>query len=128
MAIFEPQPAFKMYAFDRGWRIMKYVTEHLFKRTDVAARWWFNKAQATYLRSKTQGNFAKYWMYVYMIGLYLAGGAQYLSAMIMAGLFLAIQTILLSLWVVLSIIIIGILTLCTFAYSRFYRIFYRCPD
>ena len=107
---------------------MKYVTENLFKRTDVAARWWFTKAEDIKTRSKRQGAFIKYWMYVYMVGLYLAGGVQYVSAMLMAGLFLGMQTILLSLWVVFSIIMIGILTLCTFAYSRFYRIFYRCPD
>ncbi len=128
MAIFEPQPAFKIYAFERGWRIMKYVTENLFKRTDVAARWWFTKAEDAKTRSTTQGAFVKYWMYVYMAGLYLAGGAQYVSAMILAALFLLVQSILLSLWVVFSIITIGILWLCTFAYSRLYRIFYRCPD
>jgi hypothetical protein len=128
MAMFEVQPAHKIYAFDRGWRIMKYVTETLFKRTDVAARWWFTKAKDAFARSKTQGAFVKYWLYVYMVGLYMAGAAQYLTAMLFAGLFLAIQTILLSLWVGFSIIMIGILTACTFTYSRFYRIFYRCPD
>ena len=128
MATFEVQPAYKIYAFDRGWRIMKYVTETLFKRTDVAARWWFTKAQDAFARSKTQGSFVKYWMYVYMIGLYLAGAVQYVIAMLFAGLFLAVQTILLSLWVAFSIIMIGLLTVCTFTYSRFYRIFYRCPD
>jgi hypothetical protein len=124
MAMFEVQPAHKIYAFDRGWRIMKYVTETLFKRTDVAARWWFTKARDAFARSKTQGAFVKYWLYVYTVGLYMAGAAQYLSAMLFAGLFLAIQTILLSLWVAFSIIMMGILTVCTFTYSRFYRIFY----
>ena len=128
MATFEVQPAYKIYAFDRGWRIMKYVTETLFKRTDVAARWWFSKAQDARTRSSTQGSFVKYWIYVYMIGLYLAGAVQYVIAMLFAGLFLTIQTILLSLWVVFSVIMIGLLTVCTFTYSRFYRIFYRCPD
>lgn len=128
MSVFELQPAYKIYAFDRGWRIMKYVMDNLFKRTDTAARWWFTKADDAKTRSVTQGAFVKYWIYVYMAGLYLAGGAQYVSAMILVCLFLAVQTILLSLWVSFSIFLIGVLWLCTFAYSRFYRIFYRCPD
>src|SRR5579872_4619541 len=128
MQMFEVQPAHKIYAFDRGWRIMKYVTHHLFKRTDVAARWWFTKAEDVKTRSATKGMFVKYWFYVYMIGLYLAGGVQYVSAMIIAALFIAIQSIVLSIWVALSVIVIGILAACTFTYARFYRIFFRCPD
>src|SRR6266581_4757272 len=84
MAIYEVQPAYKIYAFDRGWRIMQYVTENLFKRTDLAARWWFNKARDLISSTTHKGSFIKYWAYV----------------------------------------IVG----CTFTYSRFYRIFFRCPD
>lgn len=126
--LFEVQPAHKMYAFDRGWRIMKYVTENLFTRTHVAARWWFSKAQDARTRSATQGTFVKYWMYVYMVGLYMAGGAQYLSAMALAALFLVLQSIALALWATLSVVVIGLLAVYTFAFSRFYRIFFRCPD
>lgn len=129
MAMFKVQPAaYKIYAFDRGWRIMKYVTEHLFNRTNIAARWWFTKAQEALAHSRTRGAFIKYWIYVYMAGLYFAGAAQYVSAMILAGLFLVLQTIVLSLWAALSMLLIGLLAVCTFAYARFYRIFFRCPD
>ena len=122
------QPAYKIYAFDRGWRIMRYVTEHLFKRTDLAARWWFGKAQDANTYGKTKGMFVRYWLYVCVAGLWLAGAIQYICAMLFAGLFLSIQTVLLSIWVALCLLAIGILALCTFVYGRFYRIFYRCPD
>jgi len=128
MLFFEIQPAPKIYAFDRGWRIMKYVTKNLFKRTDVAARWWFNKAQDAMNYGRTRSAFIKYWMYVIVLGLWMAGAAQYVSAMLLACLFLAVQTILLSIWVAISMVMIGFLTLCTFVYGRFYRIFFRCPD
>jgi len=128
MALYEIQPAYKIYAFDRGWRIMRYVTEHLFKRTDVAARWWFNKAQDVTRSTASKGWFIKYWAYVVVAGMWLAGATQYVSAMILAGLFLAIQAIALSAWVVLSMLIMGLLAVCTFAYSWYYRIFLRCPD
>lgn len=128
MALFEVQPAYKIYAFERGWRIMRYVTEHLFQRTNLAARWWFTKAEDTHIRSMGKGAFVKYWMYVYMGGLYLAGAAQYISAMIIALLFLVLQFLTLVSWAAVCLCTIALLAICTFAYARFYRIFFRCPD
>lgn len=128
MALFEVQPAHKIYAFERGWRIMGYVTNHLFQRTNLAARWWFTKAQDAQIRNASKGAFVKYCVYVYMAGMYLAGAAQYLSAITLAALFLALQFIVLVLWAFVSLCMIGLLTVGTFAYSRFYRIFFRCPD
>jgi len=128
MAIYEVQPAYKIYAFDRGWRIMQYVTENLFKRTDLAARWWFNKARNLISSTTNKGSFIKYWAYVIVGGLGLAGAAQYVSAMLLAALFLAVQAIVLSVWVGISVLIMGSLAVCTFTYSTFYRIFFRCPD
>jgi len=128
MAIYEIQPAYKIYAFDRGWRIMRYVTEHLFKRTDVAARWWFNKAQDLIRSTASKGWFIKYWVYVIVAGMWLAGATQYVSAMILAAAFLAVQAVVLSAWVGVSVVIMSLLALCTFTYGRFYRIFFRCPD
>ncbi len=128
MTLFEVQPAYKIYAFDRGWRIIRYVTENLFKRTNVTARWWFDKGKDVLAWGALKGSFAKYWSYVVMVGMMAAGGVQYVTAMMMAGLFVAVQSILLSLWAALSLLAIGILFVCTFAYSRFYRIFFRCPD
>src|SRR5438876_6670471 len=128
MALFEVQPAPKIYAFDRGWRIMKYVTENLFKRTDVAARWWFTKARDVINYGAGKSMFVKYWAYVLVAGLWLAGAAQYASAMALAALFLFVQSILLSVWVAICMVLIGLLAGCTFTYSRFYRIFFRCAD
>lgn len=128
MSVFQPQPAYKIYAFDRGWRIMKYVTENLFKRTDIAARWWFTKATDIIRYSSGRHWFVKYWSYVLVAGLYFAGASQYLSAMVLAGLFLALYTILLSIGVGIAVLLIALLMACTFVYSRFYRIFFRCPD
>jgi hypothetical protein len=128
LKLYEEQPAYKIYAFDRGWRIMKYVTENLFKRTDVAARWWFDKASMVNGWGSRGGWFKKYWAYVVIAGMWLAGGIQYVTAMIVAALFLAFQAVALSIWVVLSVMMMALLALFTFAYSRYYRIFCRCPD
>ncbi len=128
MKLYEIQPAYKIYAFDRGWRIMKYVSENLFKRTDVSARWWFDKAK--YLLNRFSGSewYIKYCIYVVVGGLGLAGGAQYVSAMVLVALFIAVQAIILSIWATISSVLMGILAGANFVYARFYRIFYRCPD
>lgn len=128
MNLYVPQPAYKIYAFDRGWRIMNYVTSHLFQRTDKQARWWFGKAQNVILWASSKEWYAKYAAYVVVGGLWLAGGSQYISAMIIAALFLALQAVLLSIWAAFSAIFMGLLSAYNVIYSRIYGIFYRCPD
>jgi Double-GTPase 2 len=128
MNLYVPQPAYKIYAFDRGWRIMKYVTEHLFKRTHATAQWWFGKAGDVLNWGKYRPWYMKYWSYIVMAGMGLAGGTQYVSAMILAALFIVLQTVILSVWAFLSAILMGILAVATFLYARVYRIFFRCPD
>ena len=128
MNIVVAQPAHKLYAFDRGWRIMRYVMKPLFQRINVAARWWFHKAEEAKAFGGSRNMLIRCCIYVCIVGLVLAGGIQCACAMILVGLFLLIQSIMLSIWVVLCLIMIGILALCTFVYSRFYRIFFRCTD
>ncbi|HMH10488.1 MAG TPA: hypothetical protein VK553_07240 [Candidatus Nitrosopolaris rasttigaisensis] len=128
MAFIETQPAYKIYPFDRGWRIISYVIKSLFNRTHTAACWWFNKGQGRVARARWQGKLVLYCAYVVMIGMALAGGFQYVPAMILIVLFVAIQPILLSLWAVVCLLAIVILAFCTLVYSRLYRIFFRCPD
>src|SRR6266571_5361276 len=109
MNLYVPQPAYKIYAFDRGWRIMKYVTENLFKRTHVAARWWFDRADRVRVWAIGEHWFKKYWAYVVVVGLAVAGATQYASAMLVAALFLAAQAAVLSLWVALSVLTMALL-------------------
>lgn len=138
MARFHAQPASKIYAFDRGWRIEKYVTIHLFRQMHLFALTWFRQARRARLWSRRLmasngvGRWLiyaiKYGVLVSIAGIYLAGGVQYLSAMLMTALFLTLQSIFLSLWVVLSFLLMGLLACYTFAYTRYYRIFQRCPN
>src|SRR5262249_30275583 len=122
------QPAYKIYAFDRGWRIMRYVTTHLFKRTHATAQWWFGKARNVSNWGKYRNWFLKYWSFVVVAGLALAGATQYVSAMILAALFIVLQAIVLGVWAGFSVLLMGVLAAYTFLYSRIYRIFFRCPD
>jgi len=128
MNIYTPQPAYKIYAFDRGWRVLKYVVRHLFLRTQAEAEWWFKKAQGVRHWSIGEDWYKVYAAWVVIVGLWIAGGIQYVTATIVAALFIAAQVTALSLWAAISLIGMGVLSICTFAYSRYYRIFFRCPD
>jgi len=126
--LYTPQPAYKIYAFDRGWRVIRYTTQHLFARTDIAARWWFNQANSVRSWGASHEWYINYWAWVVIVGMWLAGGTQYISAFALAALFIGVQTLILSLWVALSCVTIGVLAAITFSYSRIYQIFFRCPN
>ena len=128
MNLYVPQPAHKIYAFDRGWRVLKYVAHHLFVRTNQAARWWWKRADSVRIWATPEHWFKKYCAWVIVVSFALAGAAQYLSAFALVALFVVIQSVLLTTWAALALLGMGILAGWNFAYSRFYRIFYRCPN
>ena len=128
MNLYLPQPAYKIYAFDRGWRVLRYVVQHLFERTNFAAKQWMNRAEATKRWSMTQPLLKKYWAWVLMLGFWIAGGTQYISATPIAALFAVVQAILLLIWATIALVGMGLLSVFTFLYAKYYRIFCRCPD
>lgn len=128
MNLYLPQPAYKIYAFDRGWRVLNYVTKNLFLRTDIEAKRWYARGNRTRAWGALQPWYGKYCAWVVIIGMGIAGATQYVSAMLIAALFIAVQALLLSIWSGICLIGMGILSSYTFLYSRFYRIFCRCPN
>src|ERR1700694_1463390 len=124
----ETQPAYKIYAFDRGWRIMRNITNNLFKRAGTTTRWWWNKAGDALFYEGRRNWFINYSIFILVGGYFLAGVAQYISAIVVAVLFLSLYIILLFIWAAISLVLISLLFVCTFTFSRFYRIFFRCPD
>jgi double-GTPase-like protein len=128
MKFYVSQPAYKIYAFDRGWRIMRHVTIHLFQRTHISALKWFQKARDLVNTAHYKEWYVKYALYTVVGGLVLGGIAQYASAMLITALFIAIHAIILSVWAALSTLLMGLLATFTFTYSRYYGIFFRCPD
>jgi hypothetical protein len=128
MQLYLPQPARKIYAFDRGWRVINYVREHLFARTTVEAKRWIGYAGTWSGKISGADNLAvKYWDFCLAAGCWLAGVAQYLSAMTLVIIFLLVQSLVLAVWALLAMLFMGALSLYTFVYARFNRIFVRCP-
>ena len=117
LELYVPQPAYKLYAFDRGWRIMHFVTMNLFKRIHASALGWFSKAGDLANRARYENWYRQYSLYVAVAGLGLGGATQYASASIVAGLFIALYAIVLGVWATLSMLLLSILAAWTFAYS-----------
>lgn len=127
--IYTSQPAPLSYPFDGGWQVMKYVRENVFKRTDVAAREYYKKAEPRKLEAEAEARkIPKYWKYCIYLGFMLAGFSQYVSAMLIVGIFLILQFLTLIIWAFVAMLVAGILALFTFLYGQYYRLFFRCPD
>lgn len=129
MKLYEPQPAPLIYAYDGGWQVMKYVTEHVFSRTSTEAQKWFKWGEPWQSKAKLEDNkLLKYWFWCVFIGAWFAGCSQYIAAMLIVTLFVAIQFIVLVTWVAITSVLMALLFVVNFIYGTYYKIFYRCPD
>jgi hypothetical protein len=125
---FEAQPAYPMYPVDRGWRVARYVAQATFARTRTAAAWWFDHAADFKSNADAADNAVfTYWWYCVAGGCYLAGGAQYVSAMLFVTVFLLLHVLVLSVWFLGAALLIALLAVYTRAYSLYHRAYYRCP-
>jgi hypothetical protein len=129
MKLYEPQPASLIYAFDKGWRVISFVWTHIFAKTDITARWWFSKGSDFKLRAQYQVNkVLKFWLWTLVIGCYVAGFFQYISAMAIVVIFMFLQFILLIVWASISGILMALLSGFNYIYGNVNKIFFRCPD
>jgi len=128
------QPASRIYAVDGGWRVQAYVWKNLFIRTHRSAMPWFIGRKNRWIRGfvwwfkDPRGwKIFKFWSYCIGVGVGLGGVSQYISATIVATAFAGLLTALLTVWTLLSLLFIGILTAGNYIYSSIYRLSYRCP-
>lgn len=124
----EKQPAYLLYPCDRGWRIIKYVRANLFARTAASANTWYTQGQDYKTKSEaTDNGVGKYWLICIAGGFYLAGLAQYLSALLFVALFVTVQLIVLAVLFAASVVMIFLLATYNKAYSLWFQAHYRCP-
>lgn len=129
MKLFEPQPAHLMYPFQGGWQVMGHVYANVFAKTDTEARGWFVIGSKWEAMAQAENNkILKYWYYCAYAGAGLAGAFQYLSAMVIVVVFLAIQLVLLLAWSTSAATLMALLTIANYLYASYYRIFVRCPS
>ena len=76
MKLIEPQPAYRLYPFDRGWRVMGYVRRNIWTRTRSSTTWWFDTASDWWDRGGGS-TVAQYWSKCIAGGAWLGGASQY---------------------------------------------------
>lgn len=128
LKLYEPQPAHLMYAFKGGWNVMAYVKDNVFAATSTEAQAWTRRGDPSRDKARTADSmWVKYWLYSLYVGFVLAGWSQYISAMFVVSVFVALQFVVLTALMILSGVLIGLLAGGNFLYSSAYRIFNRCP-
>jgi Double-GTPase 2 len=125
------QPAYKMYAFGRGWYVTTRFTGHLFTRARRFANQWIGYAATVRYMPVVSFWFIR-WLVQYVtwliiVGLHVAARIQYVPAIVCAILFLILHTILLCVWLINSLVAIGVLSTIRLCYGKMRGSFIRCP-
>lgn len=126
MHFFHTQPAYKMYIFDRGWRIIRSVTKHVILKTD-RIRWeWFDKADIIASWAETKSWFIRLISWYICVWLRIAGLLQYLPALIFLSMYILFVSFILCTGIILALLCILSLTAVRFFYRKINRISLRC--
>jgi hypothetical protein len=129
MKLYEPQPSILIYPFDGGWKVISYIWNNLFSRTQSAANFWYKQGEDWQDKARYEENdLLKYWYSMAFVGFQLAGICQFISALFLVAVFFLCQVIFLALWAFLASILMVILSIGNSLYSNVYKIFFRCPD
>ncbi len=129
MKLYEPQPAILMYPLSGGWKVIKYVGQKVFPRTQSAATFWYRNAKVWRVKAEdTENTLWKYWCWMAYAGLQIAGFCQYAAALLIVMTFFIFQILLLVVWALLAGVLVAILSAGNYLYSNIHKIFYRCPE
>ena len=129
MRLSTPQPAYKMYVFERGWRIERYIGKYFMGRTHAIKDWWFDRgALAEDWSWKMHILPVVYLTWIIKIGCQLAGLVQYVLGVELCAIFTCLALCLLTIGMVLGWLTIAVCTLGNIVYARVHRVFFRCPN
>ena len=128
MKLYEPQSAHLMYPFKGGWDVMRYVKDNVFARTAAEAATWSKRGEPWKEKATNSSSiWEKYYYWCAYAGFVMAGWSQYITAILVVALFVAVQFVLLSILAALACVLMGVLAAGTFLYASYYKIFTRCP-
>ncbi|MBO3459012.1 hypothetical protein G7B40_010140 [Aetokthonos hydrillicola Thurmond2011] len=128
-SLYVEQPAYLMYAYDAGWFVLQSVLSEVWNPTDSEARHWFSKGKESLSNANYSSNLlSKIFYWGLSIGTFIGALFHYIAAFIIVAIFALLQSIFLILGFIITSIVILFLGIGTFIYSRYYRIYHRCPD
>jgi Double-GTPase 2 len=130
MQFYTPQPAHKMYVFDRGWRVLRTSTKKFFHCARETDLWYQDKADEwnTTSSSSDDNSFQQWSARALNIGCIIAGKLQYVSATVFIGLFCFFWLLWMILAVAGSFVLMSILIVYTRLFMFCFRIFNRCQS
>lgn len=123
----QPRSAQKLYPFDRGWRILRYVIESLTTRLYSIHTWWVNKVRQLVGFASNRHWFVRYWVYVCIVGMVIFATIQYIEMLLVVICFLVLYILSLAIWAFFYLIIISFLALRTWIYTKYNAFFFCCP-
>lgn len=117
----------KLYPFDRGWRILRFVIEALRTRFSTMYNWCVHKVQHFVDVAATRHWFVRYWIYTGIVGMVIFAVILCAEMMLTASILLVLYLFSLAIWAAIDYIIIGFLALGEWIYKKFYAFFFCCP-
>lgn len=127
--IYTEQPAYLMYPYDAGWFVLRSVMTGVWTPTEAESGKWFGYGTDAFTKASAGSGYAdKILQWAIGIGSYAGGLCHYISAFFIVAVFTFFQSIFLFLAYIATSIVIAFLGIGTFIYSRYHRIYHRCPD
>ena len=127
--VYLEQPAYLMYPYDAGWFVMRSVIMGVWAPTQANAVTWFTKGESALSSASSESGYVgKILQWAIAIGAYVGGLFHYVTAFLIVSIFTFLQSVFLFLAYIGTSVLIGFLGIGTFIYSRYHRIYHRCPD
>ena len=127
-----PQPAFKMYFYEKAWFVLRYTYSHIWNPTRRDADSWSQWGRDLAARSAGQPQGWEYvplrvWFLAGAGGAFVGGRLHFVAAFIIVVLFIVVQVIVSIVGRIATTIIVALLAAFNALRARYYRIYSRCP-
>src|SRR2546429_35851 len=123
----QPRLPQKLYPFDRGRRILRYILETLTARFYKVGEWWIDKAKQLVKIASHRHWFVQYWIYLCVVGMLIFAVVQCAEMLIVVILLLILHTLILGIWALIYTLIISFFSICTWMYTKYNAFFFCCP-
>jgi Zn finger protein HypA/HybF involved in hydrogenase expression len=120
-------PAYKSYAFERGWLIETMVVEQLYENLRRFSYAWFDLADTLTDWTWMRNWHIAYWLWLIKSSCQLAGALQYALVVEFCGLYTSFCTIILLIWQGGALLCITSFTTNQILYTQIHHAALQCP-
>jgi GTPase SAR1 family protein len=120
-------PAYKLFAFGGGWRLVGSVLQQMPMRVYISSTNWIDATETVRYLIWSRLWFAPFVGWLAILGLYIAAYLQYVIVFLFTALFLFIHILLLIAWASTLSLCLGLLLLLRFCWNLFHSYLAPCP-